>query len=105
MDHIRKAILACNFLPWALNSLYNKLNHRYNNHNGQTITRNQPNNTNTEGSNNRNISIAVPYTKGLEKFRGPAKSWGSRCMSKATTPSEPFSWPPRTKTVNSQKVG
>ena len=36
--------------------------------------------------------------------RRPAIPWASRCISKATTSSEPFTWPLRINTINTKKV-
>ena len=77
MEHIRKALLACNFLPWALNNQQNKFNHRHNIHNGQKTTSNQANNTNLNGSTSKNISVVIPYIKGLgEKFKRTCNTLG-----------------------------
>ena len=68
MELIKKALQACNFLPWALHTPQNKFNCKHNIYNGQTTTGNQPNNTtnnNNKGSNNKNISVVVPYIDGL----------------------------------------
>ena len=104
MVHIRKALLECSLPPWALISLHTNFNHKHTKHNTQTTTRDQQN-TNNKGSNNKDISIVVAYTKGLrEKFKKTCNSMGIEVHSKATIPSEPFSWPLRTKTTNAKKV-
>ena len=69
LENKRKALQACSFPPWALNSLQHKCNCKHNIHSGQTSTDNQPNNNNNNGTNsnnnnnnnNNNISIVVPY--------------------------------------------
>ena len=61
MEHIRKALQACNFPPQALNNLKYKFNHKHNIHNGQTTTNHQPSNFNNNGSNNKDTCIVVPY--------------------------------------------
>ena len=66
MEHIRKALPACNFPTWVLNSLQNKFNCKHNIHNGQTTTDNQSSNNNNK-LNNKNIPIVVPYMHVLGK--------------------------------------
>ena len=61
MEHIRKALQACNFPPWACNNLQNKSNHKLNIHNGQTTISNEPS-TNNNGSNSKNTSMVVYHT-------------------------------------------
>ena len=70
MEHIRKALQACNIPPWALNIPQNKCNHKHNIHNGQTTIGNQPNNNKNNESISKNISIVVPYIHGLgDRFK------------------------------------
>ena len=77
IEHIMKAPLACNFPQWALSSLLTKFNHRHNIYNIQTVNSDQHNNSNNSGSNNKNISIIVPYAKGLsERFKKTCNSLG-----------------------------
>ena len=83
MEHISKALLACNFPPWALNLLQNKLNHKHNTHSGQTTTGNQPNSNNNNGSNSKPSQLQYHSSKDLGKgSKGHATTWGSRCISK-----------------------
>ena len=78
MEHLRKALQACSFPPWALNSLQYKFNCKYNIHNGQNSTDNQCNNNNNSGTNinnNKNISIAVAYIDRLgERYKRTCNS-------------------------------
>ena len=61
----------------GLNSLHTKINHKHSNPNAQTTTRNKHNYLNNKGSNNKNISIMVPYTKGIgEKLKNTWSSLG-----------------------------
>ena len=75
MEHIRKALQACHFPPWALNTLEDKFNCKHNIHNGQTSTDNQVNHNNNSGSNS-NISIVVPYIHGGGKVQEDMQQLG-----------------------------
>ena len=77
MECIREPDRACNFPPWALNTLQYKLNSKHNTHNGQTSSGNQPNNNSNNGSNSKNISIVVPYIHRLgERFKMTCNNLG-----------------------------
>ena len=77
MDHIREALLACNFPSWGLNSPQTKFNHNHNIQDTETTTRDQHNDYNNKGSNNQNISVMLPYAKGLgEKFKKSCNTLG-----------------------------
>ena len=66
MEHIRKALHACSFPPWTLNSLQHKFHCKHNIHNGQNSTHNQPNKTNNNSvTHNKNISKVVLHIHGL----------------------------------------
>ena len=96
MEHIRKVLQACNFPPWALNTLQNKFNCK---HNGLTNTGNQPNNNN--GPNSKHISIVVPYIHGLgERFKRTCNNLGIEGHFKGSITIKPFSWPQRTVRKN-----
>ena len=87
MEHIRKALQACNFPLWPLNTLQNKFNCKHNIHNRQTFMYSQPNNNNSVTNNKKNISIVVPYIHGLgESSKGHSVTWGSRYISRVPTP-------------------
>ena len=80
MEHIRKAVQACSFPPWALNSVHYKFNHKHNIHNGQTSPDNQPNNNNN-GTNRQQQQHeyfhSVPYIYGLgEKVQKNMQQYG-----------------------------
>ena len=61
--------------PWGLNGLLNKFNSKYNIDSMHTTNKDHQNNSNNTGSNNKNISIVVPYIKGLsEKFKKTCNS-------------------------------
>ena len=78
MEHIRKALQACNFPSWVPNTLQHKLNCKHNTHNGQTTTGNQSNNNNNNnGSIIKNTSVVVPYIHGLgERFKRTCNNLG-----------------------------
>ena len=58
----------------------------------------------TKDATTRTFPLWYPTQKDFGKSsRRPATAWASRCTSKAITPSECFSLPPRTKTVNTKK--
>ena len=79
MDHINKALQACSFPSWTLSTLHNKFNCKHNSHNGHTniSTTKQMDNNNDSGSNNKNISIVVPYIHGIgESFNRTCNNWG-----------------------------
>ena len=89
LEHIRKALQACNFPPWVLNHLQNKFNCKQNINNGQNAAVNQPNNINnnsgTNSNNSNNISIVVPYIQGLwERFKRTCKNKGIQVHFKGT---------------------
>ena len=92
--------------PWVLNSLFTKFNHMPNIYNTQTVNSDQYSNSNNSGSNNKNISIIVSYTKGLsERFKKTWNRLAFQCILKATTPSKLYTWPPKIKTINVIKPG
>ena len=64
-DEIRKALSACKFPPWALNSLQLKFNYKHNINNTHTTSNGQHNNTNNIASSNKNIFTVVPYIRGF----------------------------------------
>ena len=90
LEHIRKALQACSFPLWALNSLQYKFNCKHNIHNGQNSTDNQPNSNNNSGTNNSNsnhsnISIVVSYIQRLvENFKRTCNSRGIQVHFKGT---------------------
>ena len=86
LEHMRKALQACSFPPWALNSLQQKFNCKHNIHNGQNSTGNQPNNNDSGTNNNKNISIVVLYIHGLwEILKWTCHSRGIQVISRVPT--------------------
>ena len=84
LQHIRRALWACQFPNWALNQLQQKFqknnqpNHDTNHDNNSTQT------TNTN-SNNRNITIVVPYIQETgERVKKVCKSKGIQVHFKGT---------------------
>ena len=94
MEHIRKALEACNFPPWALNTLHDKFNCKHNIHNEQTSTDNQPNNNNS-GSNN--IHRLGKRFKDMQQL-------GNQVHFKGTKTIKNPSHGPRTGTANFKRV-
>ena len=72
LDHLKKALMACQCPNWTLNRLQQQfeLKHNLNNGNIQTEDQTNDNNMNNNSSQqNKNISIVIPYIQGLgEKF-------------------------------------
>ena len=96
IEHIRKALQACSFPPWGLNSLQCK----HNIYNGQNSTENQPNNNNSGTNNNKNISL-VPCIHGLgERFKRTCNSRGIQVHFKGTNTIKSSLWLQRTGTAN-----
>ena len=96
LQHIRRALQACQFPNWALNQLQHKFL-RYKQPNQDTNHNNnstQTNNNNTINSNNRSISIVVPYIqRTAERFKEVCrtKPKAYKYISRALTPLE-HSW-------------
>ena len=62
--------------------------------------------SNNSGSNNRNISIIVPYTKGhSERFKKTCNSLSIQVHFKGHNTIQTLFMAPRTKTTNAVKVG
>ena len=89
VEHIRKALQACSFPQWALNSLHNKFNHKHNIQNGQNSADNQPNNNkNNTGTNNKRRKSPYWYLTSMAwgtGSKGHATTWGSRYISRVVT--------------------
>ena len=66
-DHIRKAVLRCNYPSWALNKLQMKINHNFSNNQAHIPVIRHQSNSNNSKTNNCNIFLVVPFTKGLSK--------------------------------------
>ena len=104
MEHIRKALQACNFPSWALHTLQNKLNCKNNIHNGHTTTGTQSDNNNN-GSNNKNISIVVPYIHGGGRFKKICNSLGIQVHFKGTNTIKTLLMAPKDRDNKLEKVG
>ena len=106
MEYIRKALQACSFPPWVLNSLHNKFNHIHNIHSGQNSTNNQPNNNSriNNKNKNKNISIVVPYIHGLgERFKRTCKYMGIQVHFKGTNTKKTLLMAPKDRDSKLQK--
>ena len=111
MEHINKAPQTCKFPPWAIKTLHNKFNHKHNSHDGHTnnSTTQQMDNNNS-GSNNKNISIVVPYTHGLGKgLKEQTTTWvnnlGIQEHFRGTNPIKTFLMAPKDGDNKLQKSG
>ena len=80
LDHLKKAIMACQLPNWALNRLQQQfqLKHNYNSINNQTEAQsNIHNRDNNSNKQNKNISIVTLYIQGLgEKFKRTCNKQG-----------------------------
>ena len=105
-DHIRKAVLACNFPLWAsvvysLDSTTGTIStiHRLSAATNKTAPT-------TVVSTTKTLPLLFLTQKALVKgLRRLAIVWVSRFILKATTLSQLYLSPPRTKTTNVEKVG
>ena len=105
MAHINKALKACNFSPGDINNLHNKFNHKYNSqvgHTNNTTTQEMANNN--SGSNNKNISIVVPYIHGLgETFKRTCNSLGIQVHFRGTNTIKTLLMSPKDRGYKLQK--
>ena len=79
LDHLKKALMACQFPNWALNGLQQQfqLKHNHSSMNNQTEAQSNNNRDNNSNKQNKNISIVIPYIQGLgEKFKRTCNKWG-----------------------------
>ena len=104
LEHIRKALQACSFPPCTLNKLQCKFNQKHNINNGQGFIVHQPNNNNS--SNNKNISIVVPYKQGLgERSKRTCSNKGIQVHFKGTNTTKTLLLAPEDKDNKLQKSG
>ena len=88
----------------TLNNLLKKFDHRHNINGIPTDNRDQQNNSNNTGSNNKNISIIVPYTKGLrEKLKKTCNSLGIQVHFKGCNTMKTIHMDPKDKENKCQK--
>ena len=84
LEHIKKALQACQFPPWALKQLQGKFNRKQ----IPGFTTHNWNSTNTDNSNNNNhnnITIGVPHIQGIgENFKKACHSRGIQVHFKGT---------------------
>ena len=89
LEHIRKALQACQFPHWALKQLQHKFNRKQNqdsNHNT-----NSTNIDNSNNNNHKNITIVVPYIQGIgEKFKKACNSRDIQVHFKGTNTLKPY---------------
>ena len=107
LQHIRKALQACQFPKWALNQLHQKFlnNNQLNNNTRHNNTTNQDTN-NTSNTKNRNVTIVVPYIKGTsERLKRLCKSKGIQVHLKGTNTFRTQLINPKDKDPKLQKSG
>ena len=103
VDHIRKALLACNCPPWAHRNLLEKFNYRHSIHNTQQSPMTKITIPTTMDPTAKTFPLWYHIQKALMKnSRRPATTWSSRCTSKETRPFKLFLWPLRIKTINAK---
>ena len=80
LEHLNKAPKDCQFPNWALNKLQQQFLQKHNHINNNNPSEEQTNNNSRDSSNgptNKNISIVIPYIKGLgEKFKKTCNKQG-----------------------------
>ena len=68
-EHLRKAVMDCQFPNWALNRLQQQFKQKHNLNNNNTPGEEQTNHNNQDSNTrqqNKNIYMVIPYIKGLE---------------------------------------
>ena len=85
LEHLNKALKDCQFPNWALNKLQQQFLKKHNHNNNNNPLEEQTNNNRRDSNNeptNKNISIVIPYIKGLgekiKKTRHPGSLQGHR---------------------------
>ena len=104
VDHIRQALLECNFPPWTLNNLQTKFHHRL--HTDHTHGNNTQQNNNSATTNSCTIFLVVPYSKGLnEIFSKTCRSLGIQVHFKGSKTINNLSVATKDKESTTQKSG
>ena len=84
--------------PWILNRLQIKSNQRQNTNSPQAVNSGQHNNTNNTSSNNKNIFMVIPYTRGLrERFKKTGSTLGIEVHFKGSNSIHILLMPPKDK--------
>ena len=88
LEHLREALMACQFPSWALNRLQQQFELKHSNNRDNNHTEGQPNNSIRENNNskpNKNISMVIPYIPDLgEKFKRTCNKQGFQVHFKGT---------------------
>ena len=107
LHHIKEALQACQFLNWVLNQLQQKfLKANQSNHNTRDNNNTNQDNNNTNNTKNRNITLVVPYIKGIsEKFKRLCKSKGIQVHFKGLDTLRTQLVNPKDKDLKLQKSG
>ena len=86
LQHIKTALQACQFPNWALNQWHHKfLNNNQPNNNTSKNSNNNNQDNHTNNTTKRNITLVVPYIKGIsKKFKKLCKSKGIQVHFRGT---------------------
>ena len=113
LEHLRKALIACQFPNWALNKLQNQFECKHNNNRDNNLTERQNNNNNNNNRresniniHNNNISMVIPYIQGLgEKFERTYKKLGIQVCFKGSNTIKQLLMAPKDKDPKLAKGG
>ena len=86
LEHLRKALMQCQFPNWALNRLQQQFLHKHNlNNNNTQEEQTNHNNKDNNRQQNKKIYMVIPYIKGLrEKFKRTCNKQGIQVHFKGT---------------------
>ena len=102
LEHLKKALMDCQFPSWALNRLQQQFQQKHINNNTQAEE--QTNNNNRQ--QNKNIYMVIPYIKGLgEKFKRTCNDQGIQVHFKGTNTVKQLIMAPKDKDPKLTKSG
>ena len=108
LEHLRKALMACQYPNWALKRLQQQFEEKHNNSMDNNQTEDHPTNNNRENNNKpkKNISMVIPYIPGLgEKFERTCKRQGIQVHFKGTNTIKQLLIAPKDKDPKLAKSG
>ena len=109
LEHLRKALVACQFPNWAQNRLQQHFELKHSNNRDNNQTEGQPNNNNNRENNNKhnkNISMVIPYIPGLgEKFKRTCNKQGFQVHFEGTNTIKQLLMTPKDKNPKLAKSG
>ena len=110
LEHLNKALKDCQFPNWALNKLQQQFLQKHNHDNNNNNPLEEQTNNNSRDSNNgptnKNISIVIPYIKGLgEKFKKTCNKQGIQVHFKGTNTVKQLLMAPKDKDPKLAKSG